>query len=93
MSRDFEDKEEIVPASEGDDVASSESAVKQPQEGSRREFLTSLGKWSGAVIGIALFGGAISSQDAEASDEEHYRCWRCHRCHRCWRCRCRCRCW
>lgn len=91
MSRDFEEKEEIARADK-EDVPSSESAVEQAQDESRRDFLTSLGKWSGAVIGIALFGSAVSSRDAEAREEEPFRCWRCHRCHRCHRCRCRCRC-
>jgi hypothetical protein len=89
MSRDFEDKEPTGPT-EDVEVSSSES---EPEE-SRRSFLTGLGKWSGAVIGIALLGTAVSSTDADAEadaegkPESSWRCWRC----RCWRCRCRCRC-
>ncbi len=92
MSQDFEDKEPNAPVEE---TSSADPVTSEAQDESRRRFLTNLGKWSGAVIGIALLGNAVSSTDAEAeadSDkkpEESWRCWRCWRC----RCRCRCRCW
>ena len=96
MSRDVEDKEQIALA-DNEGVSSSEPVPEEARDESRRDFLTSLGKWSGAVIGLALLGTAVSSTeadadaDAEGKPESSWRCWRCYRC-RCWRCRCRCRC-
>jgi hypothetical protein len=93
MSKDFEDKEPNAPLEE---QSSNESADQGPQDESRRRFLTNLGKWSGAAIGIALLGTAVSSTDSEAaadSDQKPEESWRCWRCYRCYRCRCRCRCW
>ena len=97
MSRDFEDKEPVAPA-ENEEGSSSGSVPEDGHDGSRRDFLTSLGKWSGAVIGLALLGTAATvahaddetDAEAEGKPESSWRCWRC-RC-RCWRCRCRCRC-
>ncbi len=90
MSGDFDDKELDKPA-ESEDVSSSNSLTEEADE-SRRGFLKNLGKWSGALIGIAVLGSALTPKDAEADPsnkpEESWRCWRCWRC----RCRCRCRC-
>jgi hypothetical protein len=92
MSQDFEDKEQHVPDLE-EEVPSPDHETVDEQDESRRGFLKSLGKWSGAAIGIALLGAALTPTDAEADSsekpEESWRCWRCWRC----RCRCRCRCW
>jgi hypothetical protein len=91
MSGDFDDKEQNAPA-DGEDVSSPDSVTEEAHDESRRGFLKNLGKWSGAVIGIAVLGSAVSSTDADADPshkpEESWRCWRCWRC----RCRCRCRC-
>jgi hypothetical protein len=91
MSRDFEDKERMAPA-DSEEVTSSETVPEEAHDETRRDFLTSLGKWSGAVIGLALLGAAVSSTDADADAETEGKpesSWRCYRCHRC-RCRCRC---
>ncbi len=99
MSRDFDDKEKDVLA-DGEELSSIEPETNEGSDDSRRDFLKSLGKWSGAAIGIALLGNAMSPSDLDAEDEfsegpeESQRCLRCRcRC-RC-RCivRCRCRCW
>ena len=88
MPRDVEDKEQIAPA-DNEDVSSSEPVPEEARDESRRDFLTSLGKWSGTVIGLALLGAAMSSTDADADADAEGKpesSWRC------WRCRCRCRC-
>ncbi len=96
MSRDFEDKGPIAPA-DNEEGSSPESVSEEAHDETRRDFLTGLGKWSGAVIGLALLGTAVSSTDADADadaegkPDSSWRCWRCWRCRR-WRCRCRCRC-
>ncbi len=86
MSRDFEDKEPNLPVEEKE-ASSSEPVPSEKQDESRRRFLTNLGKWSGAVIGIALLGSVLNSTDAKADCEgKPEESWRCGRC----RCRCRC---
>jgi len=103
MSLDFENKEPVAPEKR-EETSSSEPIAPEAHAESRRAFLTSLGKWSGAVIGMALLGAAAgpahaddevdAESEAEGKPESSWRCWRCWRC-RCWRCRrrrCRCRC-
>ena len=86
MSRIFEDGEPNLPVAKRDG-SFPEPGTSEKQDQSRRRFLTNLGKWSGAVIGIALLGSASNSTDAEADCEKKpEESWRCGRC----RCRCRC---
>jgi len=89
MSGDFDDKDKgELPG--GEDVSSSNSRTEEGHDESRRGFLKNLGKWSGAVIGIAVLGSTAGSTDAEADpSRKPEESWRCSRC---WRCRCRCRC-
>ncbi len=88
MSQDFEDKEPNAPT-ENEEASPSESVPEEACDKCRRDFLTSLGKWSGTVIGLALLGTAVTSTDADADGDAEGKpesSWRCSRC----RCRCRC---
>lgn len=82
MSRDFEDDQQRPPRSD-DEAGSGGATPEAAADDSRRSFLVGLGKWSGALIGIALLGASASSTEPD----ESWRCWRCRS-----RCRCRCRC-
>lgn len=92
MSSDVEDKGPVAHAKDGGTSSSETSVAEEGHEGSRRDFLASLGKWSSAVIGLALLGSAAGSAHADHDETDAEVQGKPEGSWRCLRCRCRCRC-